>query len=148
MLFAETRARSISYENGYQNIKGEHGPSCGAISLVPSERAAVLDKLIAPREIMRAQAPTFVREQVLHAEAMQGRDDEREPLADDLVHVLAAYTLGYLEWPHIDGRFDQVFDTMAGRIHWEWAGSQPEADGTSPLENDKAPRPTPRGFGR
>ncbi|HEX8112366.1 MAG TPA: hypothetical protein VF516_31765 [Kofleriaceae bacterium] len=73
-----------------------------------------------------------------------------ERIAGDLARVLAAYTIGYLEWPHIDGRFERVFATMAGRMRWEWGGSDPEADGTNPLLNDDEPshRLTPRGFGR
>lgn len=99
---------------------------------------------------MRAQSPAFVREMVLRIE--DGEDDPDDPartkIAGDLTRVLAAYTIGYLEWPHIDGRFARVFATMAGRLHWEWFASEPEADGWHPFENQPAPMPTSRGFGR
>lgn len=62
--------------------------------------------------------------------------------------MLTAYTIGYLEWPHIDGRFERVFATMAGRLHWEWFGSELEADGSRPFEDQPPPMPGPRGFGR
>jgi hypothetical protein len=59
-------------------------------------------------------------------------DDKQKTAELDLRRVLAGYTIGYLEWPHIDGRFWRVFATMPGRLHWEWAGSEPEADGQQP----------------
>jgi hypothetical protein len=43
-----------------------------------------------------------------------------------------------VEWPHIDGRFDRVFRTLAGHYRWQWAGSEPEADGSQP--DDKGRR--------
>jgi hypothetical protein len=99
---------------------------------------------------MRAQSPAFVREMVLRIEDGDDAPDDpaRTKIAGDLTRVLAAYTIGYLEWPHIDGRFERVFATMAGRLHWEWFGSEPEADGSHPFENQPPPMPTSRGFGR
>ncbi len=168
MLYAETAKRSITVmpdEGHYREVERDPGPRCGNPVPVDAARAAKLDQLIAPRERMRAQSPAFVRDLVLGIEdgdetpgnEAPGNDapgDEapddaaRAKIAGDLTRVLAAYTIGYLEWPHIDGRFERVFATMAGRIRWEWAGSEPEADGTSPLENEPPRRPTARGFGR
>jgi hypothetical protein len=148
MLFAETVKRATPLgpsAGGYQAIT-DPGPSCGPASPVAAARAAKLDQLIAPREQMRAQSPAFVRNLVLGIEDGEDppADPQRVKAAGDLAGVLAAYTLGYLEWPHIDGRFERVFATMAGTLHWEWWGTQLEADGEPPFEN-QPPLPGTRG---
>jgi hypothetical protein len=153
MLYAETAKRSITVRPGeghYRDVERAPGPRCGNAVPIDAARAAELDKLIAPRELMRAQSPAFVRDMVLGIEDGEDAplDAARVKTAGDLARVLAAYTIGYLEWPHIDGRFERVFATMAGRLRWEWARSELEADGTSPLQNEPSPMPTPRGFGR
>jgi hypothetical protein len=152
MLYAETAKRAITVgpEGDYRRVEHDPGPSCGAAVPVAAARAAKLDPLIAPRERMRAQSPAFVRDLVLRIEDGGDAPDDpaRTKIAGDLARVLTAYTIGYLEWPHIDGRFERVFATMAGRLHWEWFGSEPEADGSRPFENQPPPMPGPRGFGR
>lgn len=153
MLYADTQKRAITVhpdDGGYRQVERDPGPSCGAAVPVAAARAATIDKLIAPREQMRAQSPAFVRDMVLRIEDGDDVPDDpaRVKTAGDLTRVLAAYTIGYLEWPHIDGRFDRVFATMAGRLHWEWFGTEPEADGSRPFENQPPPMPTARGFGR
>lgn len=35
----------------------------------------------------------------------------------------------YLEWPHIEGRFVELFQRMAGRKLVRWTGTDPEASG-------------------
>jgi len=151
MLYADVAKRAIKKRDRYREVERVAAPTCGDPAPVAAARAAKLDKLIAPRELMRAQSPTFVRDMVLGIEdgSAPRDDDDRVKTANDLGRILAAYTLGYVEWPHIDGRFDRVFATMAGRLRWEWAGSEREADGTNPLENDKHHAlPSPRGYGR
>jgi hypothetical protein len=75
-----------------------------------------------------------------HSQAMLDRSGspliEDDAWKKDLRAFISAATIDYVEWPHIDGRFERVFRTLAGHYRWEWAGSEPEADGTSPLEND------------
>jgi hypothetical protein len=153
MLFSEVEKEAVTVrrepEYTMRDINGIAAPVCDAPVTVPAARAAVLDKLIAPREAMRSVAPTFVREMVLNSspwgmkvsdEEVEGEDEwvrETRQAASDLRRMLSAYTLRYVEWPHIDGRFDRLFGTMAGRLAWEWAGSEPEADGSSPLENER-----------
>jgi hypothetical protein len=156
MLYAETlkRATAVGPDGSYRRSEPDPGPSCGAPVPVAAARAAALDKLIAPREQMRAQSPAFVRDLVLRIsnDAPDSDDAPDDPadtkIAGDLARVLTAYTYGYLEWPHIDGRFARVFATMAGRLHWEWYASEREADGSRPFENQPPPEPGPRGFGR
>jgi hypothetical protein len=156
MLYADTakRAITVSPEGGYRISGPDPGPSCGAPVPVAGARAATLDRLIAPRERMRAQSPAFVRDLVLRVDSDAPDSDDapddpdRTKIAGDLARVLTAYTIGYLEWPHIDGRFERVFATMAGRLHWEWFASEIEADGSRPFENQPPPGPGPRGFGR
>jgi hypothetical protein len=33
----------------------------------------------------------------------------------------------YIKWPHIDGRFVELFQRMAGRKFMPWASADPEA---------------------
>jgi hypothetical protein len=152
MLYAETAKHVFAkHDRSTWDIDRDPGPTCGPPVAVPAARAATLDKLIAPRELMRAQSPTFVRDLVLDSEQYRGTSkDDAHKTAGDLARVLAAYTIGYLEWPHVDGRFTQVFATMAGRMPWEWAGGAREADGTNPRENDPGyqRRMSSRGYGR
>jgi MORN repeat variant len=151
MLYTDMASRAVTQHEHHNEVEPVPAPTCATPAPVTAARAAKLDKLIAPREMMRAQSPTFVREMILGTEdgGTPHGDDASQKIAGDLARVLAAYTIGYLEWPHIDGRFDRVFATMAGRLRWEWAGSEPEADGTSPLQNEPHPKlPSPRGFGR
>jgi hypothetical protein len=43
----------------------------------------------------------------------------------------------YIEWPHIDRRFKQVYATMAGRYAKHWAGrSDSDADPSLDASND------------
>ncbi|MCW5806461.1 MAG: hypothetical protein KIT31_29120 [Deltaproteobacteria bacterium] len=147
MLFNESAAKAVTVEKAdygpyvIRTIHGESGPKCDAPVAVPAARGAVLDKLIAPRAALRAASPTFVRELVLREEDLDGvldegsADSELSADAADLRRTLTAYTLRHVEWPHIDGRFDRLFVSMAGRLSWEWHSSDLEADGTSPLEN-------------
>ncbi|MEO8699599.1 MAG: hypothetical protein ABI867_06125 [Kofleriaceae bacterium] len=124
ILFAESAARGVEQRpaDGFARMLGDPGPRCGTPVAVSPARSATLDTLLAAHLLRRAQDPTFVREVVLDAKAADS----------ELRHDLAAYTINYVEWPHVDGRFEDVFTTMAGRLKWEWYQTEPEADGTSP----------------
>jgi hypothetical protein len=152
------KAVTVRKESSY-SYKDVHpttdAPACDAPVAVAAARGAMLDKLIAPREAKRAAAPTFVRELVLGETGSTNLEELEEPKpgeiedqwqranrlkATDLRRLLTAYTVRYVEWPHIDGRFAQLFETMAGRMWWEWAGGEPEADGSDPRENERIAR--------
>ncbi|MCX5747436.1 MAG: hypothetical protein NT062_33645 [Proteobacteria bacterium] len=102
----------------------------GPATIVAARRAQQLDTMLSPMRTVRAQSATFVRELALGGttidEAVEngvataptpdaatdapGAPDD----ADDLARVLAANMTWYVEWPHIDGRFEDVFRTVAG----------------------------------
>ena len=47
---------------------------------------------------------------------------------DDLARVLAGNMAMYIEWPHIDRRFKQVYDTMPGRYAMAWTSRNSDSD--------------------
>jgi hypothetical protein len=49
-----------------------------------------------------------------------------------MTKVLADNMSMYLEWPHVDGAFTQVFATLPGRTTWHWYDGDPEARGDDP----------------
>ncbi len=88
---------------------------------VPPARARRLSRLFTSVRAVRAQSPDFVRrlalgDSVEEAEAGAPADTPPTQLADvhDLAKVLAANMTWYVEWPHVDGRFVQVFRTLPG----------------------------------
>jgi hypothetical protein len=108
-------------------------PCEAEIKPVAKSRFAKLDKLLASMTRVRAPRPAFVTKLALgkaafedSGEAADGEsqndvaEDEETPpqepaLSDrDLPAMLAAHMSWYVEWPHVDGRFVQVFYTLAG----------------------------------
>ncbi len=87
------------------------GESCGDPSPVAADRAARIDALLAPSKALRAVTPDFVKRMVLGDPAPEGEEDHS---ADDLPRVLAGSMTWYVEWPHVDGRFIEVFGTLPG----------------------------------
>jgi len=107
------------------------GPTCtGELAIAPA-RARRLDVLLASRDRIRAATPAMIRDLVLGQEDARpdsDRDDtddanarEQRKHASDLVRVLAGSMAMYVEWPHVDRRFDEVYATMAGRFTAHWA---------------------------
>jgi hypothetical protein len=104
---------------------GDPGPVCkGATIAVPAARAARLDALLASRDQIRSATPTLVRDLILGQEEDVPTDGSASAHLerDDLPHVLAGNMAMFIEWPHIDRRFKQVYETMAGRFSAHWAG--------------------------
>jgi len=104
------------------------GPTCDAPVAVSNERAARLDTLLASRDQVRAATPQVVRDLVLEQE-----QDDGEQKDTDMTRVLAGSMAMYIEWPHIDRRFKQVYATMAGRYAKFWA-ERGEGDGNPNLD--------------
>jgi hypothetical protein len=130
-LYTAARRRAHPKFEGVGGSDGhDPGPKCGPEVAVAPARAAKLDALLAARDQVRALTPQFVRSAVLHEEIPEDQlsDTDRENLkrADDLTRVLEENMSMYLEWPHIDGRFVQLFQRMAGRKFTPWAGGDPE----------------------
>ena len=107
------------------------GPTCDAPVAVSEERATRLDALLASRDSVRAATPQVVRDLILDQET-----DDADKSTSDLTRVLAGSMVMYIEWPHIDRRFKQVYATMAGRYAKFWA-ERSESDGNPNLD-DKA----------
>jgi len=113
---------------GY-DLQDDRGPSCGSPRPVAPERAKVLDTLYASHAAVRALPPTFVRDLVLGTDVQtvygSKLDAAATPGADrDLLRMLTDFTIRYVEWPHVDGQFERVFETMPGRWRWDWAGGR------------------------
>jgi hypothetical protein len=106
----------------------------GATKALSTTRGKTIDTMLASVRAVRAQSPDFMRKVALGeatvadavepdaAPAADDVEDEHKPdndvlgrgRVDDLAKVLAAHMTWYIEWPHIDGRFVAVFDTLAG----------------------------------
>lgn len=91
--------------------------TCATPRPVAAARAVHLDAIARYLEAVREPSPAFVRDLAL---ANVGIDDdadwvaERRTDAADLPRPLAANMTWYVEWPHVDGRFVRVFETLPG----------------------------------
>lgn len=131
------RARSTKDRDEWETGE-DPGPVCSGEIELGAVRVRKLDVLLASREQVRSATPEFVRKLVLNQEddAMPSEpaadDADADPAAklatDDLARVLSGHMAMYIEWPHIDRRFRQVYATMPGRYMKEWA-SRSEDDG-------------------
>jgi hypothetical protein len=111
LLFREMRARDADGDNT--------GPTnCAAEKPIAPARAARIDAMLASREQVRAASPAFVRDLVLGDN--QYLDDQDKADAEDLTRVITTHMTFYVEWPHIDGRFIQVFRTLPGHVQRFW----------------------------
>jgi hypothetical protein len=118
-----------------QDQKEDLSPVCtGAKIAVSAARAARLDELLASRDQIRSATPQTVRDLILDQEEdatpsqEHGQSEEEKAWAKaqkleraDLAHLLAGNMAMYIEWPHIDRRFEQVYETMPGRFSADWA---------------------------
>lgn len=106
------------------------GPTCKAPQPVAPARARMFEALLASREVVRAAPPAFVRALVLRQEddvapAETDVSDASQQELADLTRVLAASMTMYIEWPHIDRRFLQLYGTLAGRYNKHWYDRDP-----------------------
>lgn len=126
---------------------------CGVATLpVDAARTATLDKLVAAETSIRTPTPAFVKELALgrysgaYVDSIAGPgepdgafDDDpdartrreaeaaaAEAQVADLPRVLAASLAWYIEFPHIDGRFERVFHTLPGYMRRDWEPSDEE----------------------
>lgn len=123
----------------------------GIVEITPA-RAKRLDALLASRDTVRSATPKMVRQLILDEEDGTQPDEEiddenddpeyvarkkREELEkSDLARILAGNMAMYIEWPHIDRRFTQVYATMAGRYMAHWASRSDEDGNPSITEAD------------
>ena len=108
------------------------GPTCAAAQPVDAARGQRLDALLASRETVRAQSPQFVRDLVLGKADAAEQSDEARRAHEDLVRVIQEHMSWYVEWPHVDGLFLEVFHTLPGHVvrHWydTMDGGKPAVD--------------------
>jgi len=110
----------------------EHHEGCAGTRVqLSAERGKAVDKMLASIRAVRAQSPDFMRKVALGEATVDDATDpdadaapsegEPDPLGrgqvDDLTKVLAAHMSWYIEWPHIDGKFEAVYASLAGLDH-------------------------------
>jgi hypothetical protein len=86
--------------------------TCGDGSPVASARATHVEAMLASVRGVRSASPEFVRQLALGGrslDAMSTDDGLR-----DMAKVLAENMTWYIEWPHVDGRFIALFQTLPG----------------------------------
>jgi hypothetical protein len=70
---------------------------------VSQARAARIATLVGSMKEVRAASPAFVQQLLLDPDA-----------STDLTNVIASSMSLDIEWPHVDGRFIQVYKTLPG----------------------------------
>lgn len=135
VLSADALRRTRVLEKESWDVVEDPGSACNGEVEISANRAAKLDVLLASRDLLRSASPDFVRKLVLGQEddAMPADADPDESAedklrTDDLARVLAGNMAMYIEWPHIDRRFKQVYETMPGRYEMDWANRNSETD--------------------
>jgi hypothetical protein len=84
----------------------ETAETCTTGVLVSPARAARVAALVGSMDEVRSASPAFVQQLAL--------EDERPT---DLTNVIASSMSLDIEWPHVDGRFVQVYKTLPGLTH-------------------------------
>lgn len=91
---------------------------CGAARPISVARAHHIEAMSASLVKARATSPEFVRKLSLGETNLTEVESEETKkdvaIAADLAKVLASNMTWYVEWPHVDGRFIQVFQTLPG----------------------------------
>lgn len=136
VLSADAMRRTRALRKEMWEVVEDPGAACKGEVEISAGRAAKLDVLLASRDQVRSASPDFVRKLVLGQEddAMPADEDAGDQSAEaklgteDLARVLAGHMAMYIEWPHIDRRFKQVYATMPGRYAMDWAGRSSETD--------------------
>ncbi|HEY4244122.1 MAG TPA: hypothetical protein VGM88_30120 [Kofleriaceae bacterium] len=143
---ARKRVKATGLDLSGGGESDDTGETCGAPVAIAGPRAAALDAIAASRAKVRAITPAFVRDAVLSPSrdsyvsgqllAYEKQDDTAEPDDDyrkgleadsqDLARVLQANMVQYVEWPHVDRQFLNLFETLPGRIRWHWYEGDPQ----------------------
>ena len=144
---AMRRARAAKTDE-YDQLK-DSGVACtGGPVEISKARAARLDALLASRDAVRSATPKMVRDLILDQEDTEPVDEddlsddekayrsERAKRQGDLARILAGSMVMYIEWPHIDRRFTELYATMAGRYMKHWASRSEDDGDPSAAETD------------
>ena len=138
---AMRRARAAKEEK-YDEMK-DTGVVCkgGAVE-ISAARAKRLDALLASRAAVRSATPKMVRDLIIDQEDDAQPVDEADLGTEeakrtrDLARILSGSMVMYIEWPHIDRRFTQLYGTMAGRYMKQWASRSESDSDVSLAETD------------
>ena len=141
VLSAEGMRRARAAKTDEWDQMKDSGVVCkGGTVEISKARAARLDALLASRNAVRSATPKMVRDLILDEIDTEPVDEEdlsdeekayrteRAKRQSDLARILAGSMVMYIEWPHIDRRFTELYATMAGRYMKHWA-SRGEDDG-------------------
>jgi hypothetical protein len=131
--------RAHAHQTDKYEELADPGPACDTPVAVSEERAARLDTLLASRDAVRSATPQMVRDLIIDQEDDHGDDTPEANDANkdtDLARVLAGSMAMYIEWPHIDRQFKQVYATMAGRYAKHWA-ARSDTDGDPSLDDNR-----------
>jgi hypothetical protein len=88
------------------HVTDENPEDCTTGGLVSPTRADHIAALVGAMDEVRSASPAFIQKLFL----------EQEPAAD-LTNVIASSMSLDIEWPHVDGRFIQVYRTLPGFSH-------------------------------
>lgn len=103
-------AEDVDPGDGNKRPRTAASMACGDSPLGPTESAALkraMAALVAVRAPVPAELLRFIPVDS-NADGDPGNDDER----NDLTRLLADNMSWYIEWPHIDGRFEEVLATL------------------------------------
>ncbi|HET9991097.1 MAG TPA: hypothetical protein VFQ65_21340 [Kofleriaceae bacterium] len=106
----------------------EHAECPGESVKIAPARGKLIDTMLASIRAVRAQTPDFMRKVALGEETVadatdpDAAEDKTADLlgqgqVDDLSKVLAANMTWFIEWPHIDGKFSELYASLAGFPH-------------------------------
>ncbi|HPH68869.1 MAG TPA: hypothetical protein PLF40_24110 [Kofleriaceae bacterium] len=130
---AKRRWKRAQKSNATDDASVTLAPTCTKPQLLSAARAAQLDALLATAASTHIAAPAFVTAQVLEQDAnSEFSDDDAErhqrlvAQASHLDEVLDHGMAAWMQWPHIDGLMQRVFDTMPGRSTCSWASMSGE----------------------
>lgn len=108
--------------------EGERAMDCGAPVPIAPARGKRIDAMFAAQRAVATPSPAFVTAAVLRArataetgpQAAEAVSGDGPSVEVDLQKTLAASLGWYVEFPHVDGRFIQVFYTLPGSgLGWD-----------------------------
>jgi hypothetical protein len=136
LLFQDLRRRVGKLDPwGGGEERPDPGPTCGRAIAIDAARGKRIDALLAAADRVRAPSAAFVKQAFLGDRAPTAEEIESDPWVgrrvrdvDDLVRVVERTSAGYVQWPHVDNQFEQLFTTLPGRVDRFWANGDPEVE--------------------
>lgn len=134
LLFQDLRRRVGKLEPwGGGEDRPDPGPTCGRAVAIDRERGTRIDALLAAADRVRAPSAAFVKKAFIGDSEPTDEESEADPWvrqrvreAEDIVRVVEGSSSMYVQWPHVDNQFEQLFTTMPGRVERFWANGDPE----------------------